>query len=201
MLICAVYTPVVASGQSSPPLLCFIFLSQHSGQAIIVGGVGVGRLVARWHRQPLNGVVVIAELNIAGALSVSSDKLLITRGPLVLGVAGQHALDAHADALGALDWAPALVAEKVEADDAVGVDVRVDGDRAVGAVLKCDFGRFCCGCELLLLLLLLRAQPRAKGSDGTHLWGRPWESGSAGDRSGLCRWGFRRGRECRVASR
>lgn len=92
-----------------------------------------------------HGVIVIHKVNVARPQPVLGHELLVARGPLVLGVARQHALDAHADALGALDGAPALVPQQVEADDAVGVDVRVDGDRAVGLLLEYDFWGFCDG--------------------------------------------------------
>lgn len=49
---------------------------------------------------------------------------------LVLRVAGQHALQAHADALDVLHRTPAGGAEEVEADDAVAVDVWMHGDGA-----------------------------------------------------------------------
>ena len=76
---------------------------------------------------------MVKELDVAGSQLVSSYKVLVTGGPLVLVVARQHALDAHADTLDTLDRAPALLAEQVEADDAVGVYVRVHGDRTVGS--------------------------------------------------------------------
>lgn len=59
---------------------------------------------------------------------ITRHKLLIPRRPLVLGIRSQHALDTHAHALDRLHGRPASAAEEVEADDAVAVDVRVDGD-------------------------------------------------------------------------
>lgn len=95
------------------------------------------------HAPSSNGGVLVDEPDISGPLGVSTDKFLVTGGTLVLGVACQHALDAHADALDVVDGAPALGAEQIEADDAVGVNVRVDGDRPLRRFgYECDFGRF-----------------------------------------------------------
>lgn len=63
-------------------------------------------------------------------LRVQPHEILVPRGALVLRVARQHALQAHAHALDVLHGRPAGRAEQVEADDAVAVDVRVDGDFA-----------------------------------------------------------------------
>ena len=76
---------------------------------------------------------MVKKLDIAGSQLVASYKVLVTRRALVLVVARQHALDAHADTLDALDRAPALLAKQVEADDAVGVYVRVHRDWTVGS--------------------------------------------------------------------
>lgn len=91
----------------------------------------------------LNGGILIDEPDISGPLRVSADKLLVAGGTLVLGVARQHALDAHADALNIVDGAPALGAQQIETDDAVGVDVRVDGNRPLRRFgYERDFGCF-----------------------------------------------------------
>lgn len=90
----------------------------------------------------LHSIIVVEELDVAGSQSVASDKVFVSRRPLVLVVARQHALDAHAHAGDALDGAPALLAEQVEADDAVGVDVGMHGDRAIGLLVEGDLGRF-----------------------------------------------------------
>jgi hypothetical protein len=57
------------------------------------------------------------------------DKLLIPGRPLLLCVARQHALQTDTHALDIVDWAPALLVQQVQTDDAVGVDVRVVRDR------------------------------------------------------------------------
>lgn len=93
--------------------------------------------------EELNGIVVVVELNIPRPLPVGAYKFLIAGGPLVLGVSRQHALQAHTHALDVLDGAPALLAEEVEADDAVGVDVRVHRDGSVGGLDEGHLGGFC----------------------------------------------------------
>lgn len=94
--------------------------------------------------QPLsNGIIVVKEPDIPRPLRVPPHEILVARRSLVLRVARQHALDAHADALDVLDGAPALAAEEVEADDAVGVDVWVDRYGSVGRSLEGHFGGFC----------------------------------------------------------
>ena len=64
-------------------------------------------------------------------------KLIVALRPLVLRVASQHTLNTHADALDALHGAPARGAEEIQTDDAVGVDVWVDGDGAGGGRGRC----------------------------------------------------------------
>lgn len=50
------------------------------------------------------------------------------QGGTILGVTGQHGLDRHAHRFHALDGRPTVAGgEKVKADDAVGIDVRVHG--------------------------------------------------------------------------
>ena len=62
-------------------------------------------------------------MNVLWAPVHTAHELVISLRTLVLGVAAQHALDAHAHALNALHGRPTRVAaEKIEADDAVGVD-------------------------------------------------------------------------------
>lgn len=79
-----------------------------------------------------NGAVVVVEVDVPGPQPVPPHKLLVAGRALVLGVAREHALYAHADTLDILHGAPALLAEEVEADEAVGVYVGMDRDRAVG---------------------------------------------------------------------
>ena len=86
---------------------------------------------------------MVEEVNIPWPSTVGSHKLRIALGPLVLGVAREHALQTHAHALDVLDGAPALLAEQVETYYAVGVDVRVHWNRTVGELDECDFGGFC----------------------------------------------------------
>lgn len=75
-----------------------------------------------------NRIILVDKPNIPRPRCVPSDKLLIARWPLIFGVTGQHALETHAYRLDVLDRRPALRAEQIETDDAVGVDVRMDGD-------------------------------------------------------------------------
>lgn len=74
---------------------------------------------------------MINKTDIPRPLGIMPHKLLIPFRPFVLRVSRQHALDTHAYALHILHRAPAGGAEKVEADDAVGVDVWVNGDGAL----------------------------------------------------------------------
>lgn len=91
----------------------------------------------------LNRSILIDESDISRPLRISADELLVAGGTLILSVARQHALDAHADALDVVDGAPALGAEQVQADDAVGVYVRVDGNSPLRRFgYECDFGCF-----------------------------------------------------------
>ena len=71
---------------------------------------------------------MINKTNIPRPLRITPHKRLIPLGPLILRIPRQHALDTHTHALHILHGAPARGAEQVEADDAVGVDVRMDGD-------------------------------------------------------------------------
>lgn len=73
-------------------------------------------------------------------LSVVLDKILITRRSLLLRITRKHALQTHTHALDVVDGRPALAIKKVEADDAVGVDVRVPGDRVGVGAEEDDFG-------------------------------------------------------------
>lgn len=82
----------------------------------------------------LDSVVVINERHIFQSptpVTHTSYELGISLRSLILRVAGEHALDGHADTLDALDWRPACT-KQVEADYAVRIDVRVNGYRACG---------------------------------------------------------------------
>jgi hypothetical protein len=83
------------------------------------------------------------EADIPWTLGVVLDKVLVARRPLLLRVAGQHTLQADADALDVVDGAPALAVEEVETYDAVGVDVWVPGDWVGVVADEDDFGSFC----------------------------------------------------------
>ena len=84
---------------------------------------------------------MVEELNVAGPLPVSADKLLIARRSFVLVIAREHALDAHTDALRVLDRAPTLIPQKIEAYDSVGVNVWMHGNRSIGFLVERDFWR------------------------------------------------------------
>lgn len=86
---------------------------------------------------------MIVEIDVLGPLSVCADKVLVAWGALVLAVARQHALDAHAHTLDVLDGAPALRAEQVEADDAIGIYVRVHRDRTIVLLDEGNLWRLC----------------------------------------------------------
>lgn len=66
-----------------------------------------------------NSVVMKQKLNVPRPKPVSLDKFFIPRRTLILGVAGQHALYAHADALCALYRTPPLAIKQVETYNAV----------------------------------------------------------------------------------
>lgn len=72
-------------------------------------------------------IVVEDEVDIPRPLSIVLDEVIVPWRPLLLGVACKHALQTDADTLHIVYGAPAGSVEKVEADDAVGVDVRVPG--------------------------------------------------------------------------
>lgn len=90
-------------------------------------------------------VIVIVKLDVLRPCLVRADKVGVAFGPVVLCVAREHALDAHTYALDILYGAPARGAQEVQADDAVGVDVRVHGYRPVFLLSEDDLGGFCGG--------------------------------------------------------
>ncbi len=66
---------------------------------------------------------MVVEINIPGPPSIIGHETLVALRALILRIARQHALQAHADALYILDWRPPLLAQQIEADDAIRVDV------------------------------------------------------------------------------
>ena len=86
---------------------------------------------------------MVIEIDVLWAEAVTAYKLLVSSRSLILVVASQHALKAHADTLNILHRAPSLLAQEVKADDSVGVDVRVNRDWSICEFDKNDFGRFC----------------------------------------------------------
>jgi len=85
---------------------------------------------------------MIVKINISRSSPIIGHELLIPLRPLILRVPRQHALQTHAYALYVLDGRPALLAEEVETDYAVRVDVRVDGYWAVRAEVEGYFWGF-----------------------------------------------------------
>jgi len=111
-------------------------------------------------------LIVIVKIDVPWAQPVRPDKLLVSRRPLRLGIARQHALDAHADALHILDGTPALVAQKIQADEAVRVDMRVQRNRPVGGPNEGDFRCFCSS-------YISQCQKEAGSRRTTHLLDSP----------------------------
>lgn len=83
---------------------------------------------------------MVVEIDIPWPQSIAPDKVLVTRRAFILGVARQHALQGHAHALDILHWTPSLLAQEVETDDAVRVDVGMYGYWSLGLLNECDFG-------------------------------------------------------------
>lgn len=90
-------------------------------------------------------VIVIVELDVLRSRLVCADEVGVAFGPVVLCIAREHALDAHTYALDILYGTPARGSQEVQADDAVGVDVRVHGYRPVFLLCEDNFGGFCGG--------------------------------------------------------
>lgn len=86
---------------------------------------------------------MVEELDVFWTEPVPADKILVPRRALILGVPRQHALKAHTDTLDVLHRTPSLLAEEVEADDAVRVYVGMNRNRPVGKLHEDDFGRLC----------------------------------------------------------
>jgi hypothetical protein len=72
-------------------------------------------------------------------LFVIPHEILIPLGPLLLIITAQHALQTNTHALDIMYGRPAGAVEQVEADDAVGVDVRVPGYRVRVVADEGDF--------------------------------------------------------------
>lgn len=87
---------------------------------------------------PSNFFIMKHEVDIPRPLRIIPDEILIALRPLLLRVTCQHTLQANTHAFDVVDRGPAGAVEQVEADDAVGVDVRVPGYR-VGFVAEEDY--------------------------------------------------------------
>jgi len=68
------------------------------------------------------------EADIPRPLLVVPYKVLISRWSLLLRIACKHTLQAHTYTLYVMNWRPARTVEQVQANDAVGVNVRVPRD-------------------------------------------------------------------------
>ncbi len=85
---------------------------------------------------------MVVELDVPWAQPVASHKFFVTRRTLVLGVTGQHALDAHADTLHILDGTPSLLTEEVKTDEAVCIDMWVHRNGPVWQLNEGNLWRF-----------------------------------------------------------
>jgi hypothetical protein len=88
-------------------------------------------------------MIVEQEVDIPWPLSIASHECFVSRRPLILRIACQHTLQTHTHALYIVHRAPALFVEQIEADDAVGVDVRMHGDRVGNVLDEHAFWGFC----------------------------------------------------------
>jgi len=77
---------------------------------------------------PSNLIIMKHKIDIPRPRPIRPHKVIIPLWPLLLRVAGEHRLQADANGFHVVDGRPALAIEQVEADDAVGVHVRVPGD-------------------------------------------------------------------------
>lgn len=82
------------------------------------------------------------EVDVSRPLSVGPHKVPIIWWPLVLVVAGEHALQAHTYALHIVHWRPALLVQQIQTYYAVRVDVRVDWYWVFGIFHKDNLGSF-----------------------------------------------------------
>lgn len=85
---------------------------------------------------------MIVKVDVPRPQSIALDEFIVSRRSLVLRVASQHALKAHADALDILYRTPSLLTKKIETDDAIRVYVRVYRYGSVGQLDEGHFGRF-----------------------------------------------------------
>lgn len=88
---------------------------------------------------------MVVEFNVFRPCFVGADEIGVAFGAVVLGVARKHALDAHTHALDILYGTPTRAAQEIQADDAVGVDVRMHGYRAALLLNEDNLGGFCGG--------------------------------------------------------
>lgn len=95
---------------------------------------------------------MVIKVNISRSSPIIGHEIRISLRTLVLGVPRQHTLQAHADTLNILHGRPALLPQKIQTDDAVGVDVRVHRDGPVRGGHEGYFGWFWWGgCSLELV--------------------------------------------------
>jgi hypothetical protein len=88
----------------------------------------------------LHLVIVKDKVNVPRPRRVVPDEVLVAWWPLLLRVAREHALQTDADALHVVYGTPAGFVEKVEADNAVGVDVWVPRYGVCVVLDEDDFG-------------------------------------------------------------
>lgn len=86
--------------------------------------------------------VVEYKLHVSRSRAVGFNELFVAFWSLVFGIAREHTLNTHTDTFGTLYWTPALCSQKVEANNAVRVDMRVHRDGTVWSLFKSDLRRF-----------------------------------------------------------
>ena len=67
------------------------------------------------------------EVDVPRSPRIVPHEVLISRWPLILRIACEHALQTYANTLHIMYGTPRLPVKQIEADDAVGVNVRVHG--------------------------------------------------------------------------
>jgi hypothetical protein len=100
--------------------------------------------------------IIIIEVDVLWTLCISPHEILITRRPLILRVAREHALNAHAHALHILDRTPPLATQQIQADNAIGVNMWMDGDWTVWGLDKGHLRSFCRKSKRLTLAIVER---------------------------------------------